>query len=116
MTRQSVLDSGDDNGNSQHSKTKKQCPDATFFGTPGSRVTDHSDDAGAGIACPIKLAGRLRYQNRDTDKYSNDRRGGELHRPDDSIALGKMSLVNEATSDAEREEMRKSQTERRTPN
>jgi hypothetical protein len=111
MTRQRVLQRGDDDGKCEDAKSEEHGSHSALSAAASDTVADHTDDACAGIARPVELVSRWSYQNGDANEYCNGCRCGQLDARDDLITLGEPPIVNKATGDSKRKQMRECQTD-----
>jgi hypothetical protein len=115
VTNQRVLDPGNDQGKSEYSASEREGTDSVLLGTTGDPIADDPNDAGARIAGPVKLAIRRRDQDWHADYYRHGGGRGKLDSRDDPIAPWDPPIVNQPTSNAEREQMRKSEADGSAP-
>ncbi len=115
MTGQPVFEHGDDDGHCEDSEAEEDSAHPAVLGAACSEVADRTDDAGAGVTGPVEFGFGRGQQDRDADNDCNCRNGGQLNHGSDAIGPGELTIVHEATGNAEREHMRECQTESGAP-
>ena len=84
-------------------------------GAAGDQIAGHTDDGGAYLPSPGELVGRRDQQNRDTDNHRDCGGTSQLDDGHDAIGLGKLAVMDETTSNVEREHVRDRQPDRGAP-